>query len=255
MSSYSSSFYSSVTTRAHAASEIVTSIVLKNFSPESIIDIGAGDGIWLSTMAKKGRARRLTAVDLPGSRFGLLKNLEFPVELLTMNFEDHMLQNHKAYDLAICVEVIEHISTDRALLLLDWISQNCRTIIFSGATTGQGGTHHINEQSQSYWLSAMMSRGLVPCDNLRPALLNSRIVPSYYQNNVFFYVNTKFLIENEISELLRKTILEENAGFKDCRSRFEKLSQKIVARIPVKFVTRLAKSKSKLNTLFLRRVK
>ena len=104
------------------------------------------------------------------------------------------------------MKVIEHISTQRALALLDWISVNCYAIIFSGATPGQGGTQHINEQKQEYWLSKMISLGFIPCDNIRPILSKQKEVPAYYRNNVFFYINSKFLQQPKLLYALQETL-------------------------------------------------
>ena len=249
MTNYSADFYNSVTSRAGIASEVVANIALEAFQPKSVIDIGAGDGIWSATIARLGSPELITAVDLPGSTFRVLKNLSADVEYVTLNFENEMLPNRSIYDLAICVEVIEHISSNRALLLLDWISENCRTIIFSGATPGQGGTHHINEQSQSYWLSVMMLRGFIPIDNIRPRLSDDKRVPKYYQNNIFFFINSKFLHEEKILEVLHQTITQNSFAFKDTRNRLSKYIQKILSLLPVLIVTYLAEGKSKLVSL------
>ncbi len=249
MKKYSSNFYNSVTSRAGVASEVVTKIVLMTFQPKSVIDIGAGEGIWSATISKLGNPELITAVDLPGSTFKNLQDLSADVEYITLNFENEMLQNRRIYDLAICVEVIEHISSRRALLLLDWISENCRTIVFSGATPGQGGTHHINEQHQSYWLNAMMRRGFIPIDNIRPVLDEYKKVPKYYRNNIFFFINSRFIQEKNLMEVLDLTIRQKSFAFMDTRNWFSIILQKSISLFPVFIVTYLAEAKSKMSYL------
>ena len=247
MVEYSEHFYKSVTSRALTASEVIANTLLQNCNPNSIIDIGAGDGSWIVTLASKSEAKRLIAVDLPGSNFESIKNSNKTIEVQTIDFEQEMIQNGEPYDLAICVEVIEHISSDRALRLLDWMSENCRAIIFSGATPGQGGTHHINEQSQSYWIGSMSKRGFIPIDNMRPQLINNKKVASYYRNNIFLYINSRYINEAYIVELLKESITQDSFIFKDIRNSLEKITHKIVSLLPVKVVTYIAEIKSRLE--------
>ncbi len=249
MSRYSTNFYDSVTSRAVVASQVALKALLKNYKPKSFIDIGSGEGIWTTSVIQIGNLSRITAVDLPGTTFKLLQKNNKPVELVTINFENEVLGKCEPYDLAICVEVIEHISFQRSLLLLDWVSTNCRTVMFSGATPGQGGTQHINEQNQSYWLSEMMKRGFLPFDNIRPQLHRNKHIPGYYKNNIFFYVNSKFLHEKEIIELIRKTIVQESYSFKDSRSFITKLVAQLTRLLPEDIVSQLAKYKSKIIIL------
>jgi hypothetical protein len=248
MSNYSRSFYNSVTSRAMLASRLVFEAVETNYQPDSIIDIGSGDGIWMKTFASRTEIKRLCAVDLPGSTFKELQSIDRQIEYKTIDFEIEMLENREPFDLAICVEVIEHISTQRALALLDWISVNCHAIIFSGATPGQGGTQHINEQKQEYWLSKMISLGFIPCDNIRPILSKQKEVPAYYRNNVFFYINSKFLQQPKLLYALQETLKQESFAYIDCRSKNLKFAQKLLSMIPVYLVSRLAELKSKIDS-------
>jgi cyclopropane fatty-acyl-phospholipid synthase-like methyltransferase len=248
MPNYSRSFYNSVTSRAMIASRLVFETLEKNYQPDSIIDIGSGDGIWLKTFADQSGIKRVCAVDLPGSTFKELQNIELEIEFKTIDFETEMLENREPFELAICVEVIEHISTERALALLDWISLNCHAIIFSGATPGQGGTQHINEQKQEYWINKMISRGFIPCDNIRPILSKQKEVPAYYRNNMFFYINSKFLQQPKLLCALQGSLKQESFTYRDCRSKYLKYAQKLLSMVPVYLVSRLAEAKSKLDS-------
>ena len=255
MSGYSTDFYQSVTSRAVIASEVALGTILKNFVAQSVIDIGAGDGVWTSTALSIGNPTRLTVVDLPGSTFKLLQKVDKSIKKITLNFENDMLKNGEPYDLGICVEVIEHISTGRALLLLDWISVNCCTVMFSGAIPGQGGTHHINEQNQSYWLNVMMARGFIPIDNIRPQLYRNGKIPQYYRNNIFFFINSRFIHEHRIKKLLKESITQESFAFMDTRSIILRTIQKILAFLPVTAVSQLATLKLKVKLFSLVKIK
>ncbi len=63
------------------------------------------------------------------------------------------------YDIAISLEVAEHLPekvADRYVGLLCGLSS---IVIFSAATPGQSGTDHVNEQPHSYWIEKFSARG------------------------------------------------------------------------------------------------
>jgi hypothetical protein len=243
---YSSDFYGSVSSRAKIPAETTSKFISEIFTPRSIIDIGSGEGFWLATFLTDNPNATGVAVDLPGSKFSYLKTNFISARLLELDFETDYLPSGEIYDLGICLEVIEHISEKRAHTLMDWISTNCKIVVFSGATVGQGGTHHINEQSQNYWIDSMSRRGFIPFDIIRSRFKAKKSIPGYYSNNTFVYVNTLFLQDAGMLEVLNRMALFESLHFRDLRSRFLKSAQKIVSFLPIHYVSFLAEIKSKL---------
>ena len=68
------------------------------------------------------------------------------------------------YDLVICLEVVEHIPHEFEDIVFDNIRRHMsKYLLFSGATPGQGGTGHINEQAESHWFSHLVGRDLKLC--------------------------------------------------------------------------------------------
>ena len=51
-----------------------------------------------------------------------------------------------AFDLALCLDVGEHIPESRVGVFLDNITQFADTLLLACASPGQGGHHHVNEQ-------------------------------------------------------------------------------------------------------------
>jgi hypothetical protein len=76
----------------------------------------------------------------------------------------------RKYDLAICLEVAEHLPVSSAGTLVDSITRASDLILFSAAIPLQTGTHHINEQWQDYWAALFDQRGFVASDIVRPAI-------------------------------------------------------------------------------------
>ncbi len=95
------------------------------------------------------------------------------------------------YDLAISVEAAEHLSKDRAQSFVRTLCDASDVVLFSAAVENQGGTGHINEQWQSYWIGLFEAVGYEPFDAIRGALWNNDEVESWYRQNIFLFVNSK----------------------------------------------------------------
>jgi hypothetical protein len=67
-------------------------------------------------------------------------------------------------DLAICLEVAEHLSADRGQSLIEDLCALAHVVLFSAAVPRQGGTKHINERWQSYWAAQFRERGYTAYD-------------------------------------------------------------------------------------------
>lgn len=106
-----------------------------------VIDIGCGVGEW-----SNGNP------DYCGIDYRVNKS-----KLLTTNYDEYNLNRefppipHKKFDLALCLEVAEHLHPSRAEPLVEYLCSLSNNVLFSAAIPYQGGTGHINEQWQSYW--------------------------------------------------------------------------------------------------------
>jgi len=163
----------------YAAKEILTYLFANYPSIRSVIDVGCGVGTWLSICEDRGR--EITGID---------KNV--PIEMLEIsptNFINMDLRYwipEKRYDLAICLEVAEHLTQDESYMLIDKLSRYCNNILFSAAIPKQGGEGHINEQWQSYWLKQFIHKGMTPVD-LRSLFWFDERIPVWYRQNMFLF--------------------------------------------------------------------
>lgn len=93
----------------------------------------------------------------------------------------------KRYDLAISLEVAEHLPEEKSDLFVENLTCASDVILFSAAIRGQGGDFHVNEQPLSYWRKKFEEHGYCFCDCLRPVIWgNDSILPMYRQNCVLF---------------------------------------------------------------------
>lgn len=99
-----------------------------------IIDVGCRPGIYVQALRELG-------YDV----IGIDPDKRCPETIKSMFDEDGK------YDLAICLEVAEHIDPYEADYVVEKLTELAPTIIFSAAVPGQGGHGHINCQPKEYW--------------------------------------------------------------------------------------------------------
>jgi hypothetical protein len=62
-------------------------------------------------------------------------------------------------DLAMSIEVIEHLPPPLGERLIDLLCAAAPRVLLSAATPGQGGYGHINEQPHEHWQAKLRDRG------------------------------------------------------------------------------------------------
>jgi len=197
MSIYKKDFYTDRHTRTQYAAEAILSQVIEvRPSIASAIDIGCGVGTWLNVLQKYG-VGDIQGVDGPWVE---QKYLEIPSECFrAYNFQNAEIEIsfNRRYDLAICLEVAEHIPQSKANAFVRNLTTLSDLILFSAAIPGQGGLGHINEQWPSYWASLFLENGYVAKDILRFRFWNDNEIPLWYRQNIILYVSEKNPIEVE----------------------------------------------------------
>ena len=92
------------------------------------------------------------------------------------------------YDLAICLEMAEHVSEGQSAHIVDILTQAADVVYFSGATPFSGGVHHVNERWQTYWINKFKKRGFKVIDCLRPRLWYEKQCCYFYAQESFVFV-------------------------------------------------------------------
>ena len=64
-----------------------------------------------------------------------------------------------AFDLVFCFEVAEHMPPFLGDKLIHFIASLKTPVLFSAAHVGQGGTGHVNEQPDTYWIERFVKLG------------------------------------------------------------------------------------------------
>lgn len=185
MSQYSGEFHLLRHQETSYAAERILSIVLREFPDiRSSVDVGCGVGTFLLTLANHGVSEILGVegdwVDrnmlvVPRGNIAAA-NLRNPPDL------------GKRYDLAICLEVAEHLPAEDAERFISWLCSASDLILFSAAVPRQGGVNHLNEAWQSYWAHFFADHGFYHIDLIRPLIWEDQAIPFWYRQNTLVYV-------------------------------------------------------------------
>ena len=153
----------------------------------SVVDYGCGVG-WFLYYFKK------TGID---DVMGVEPNQEV-VSVLDVSIKDDIkfldlttpLYFDRVFDIAMNIEVAEHIDEKYADLVVENITRHTGLLIFSAATPGQGGYGHINEQPFEYW-EDKLSKVNFYCDSestkhFRKYLKENK-AKSWYVNNMSIF--------------------------------------------------------------------
>ncbi len=168
--------------RFDSANEIL-SIFFNYYRPQSIIDIGCGLGHWLKIAKDKG------VDDIMGydGHYVNTKALKIPKAHFQRHDFQYPLQTKK-FDLAITIEVAEHLPREKAKVFVKSLTDASDIILFSAAAPYQGGTNHVNEKSPAYWANFFKMEGFVCFDFLRDLLWDNTKVNYIYAQNILVFV-------------------------------------------------------------------
>lgn len=135
------------------SAEIIADVLHDLLRPKRLVDLGSGCGVYGHRFATHGV--EVVSID------GVVPPPEhsYPVALhvrdLTAPFENVW----GAFDLALCLEVAEHIPEPLAGAFLDNILRFSDRLILSAAQPNQGGHHHVNERPKRYWVAKLAEMG------------------------------------------------------------------------------------------------
>ena len=180
---YSSKFYASRKLLTRESARIILDRLFEIYHPDTVIDFGCATGTWLSECQNRGVAR-ITGIE---GEWVDIQQLEIPTEqFIKHDFSKSKLVIDDRYDLAICIEVAEHLPGEMGDALIDSLVSSSDFVLFSAAVKGQGGTGHVNEQPQSYWAERFDRHGYRCLDMLRPDIWDQDVNVIYKQNMLVF---------------------------------------------------------------------
>jgi len=141
---------------AYDCAMLVIPRVVRSIPPiRSVIDLGCGAGQWLAAFHEK------IGCDIHGYDLRPYRKSKMWIKESEYTCVDLSRPGifSSRVDLAICLEVAEHLPESIAPHLVTNLCDVAPAILFSAATPGQGGWKHINEQPLEYWSERFVAKG------------------------------------------------------------------------------------------------
>ena len=205
MQSYTEEFYEYVREGSKESAKEIIPIIFEFIQPKSVIDVGCGVGTWLSVFQAHGVEDvwgidgdyvDKNAIEIPKERF-LTFDLKNPFRL------------NRQFDLVVSLEVGEHLPNECAETFVDSLTKLAPVILFSAAIPFQGGTQHVNEQWQDYWVKHFQKKGYVAIDCIRNRVWGNERVEFWYAQNILVFAKREYL-ELEGAYLLKQQFESTN---------------------------------------------
>jgi SAM-dependent methyltransferase len=157
----------------------VLDYVLARWSIQSAIDFGCGSGYYVAYLAGHG----IETIGIEGMP-DALRHVVCRTEQVVIHDLTQPYKPPHTYDLAICIEVAEHLPEAAAEAIVDSICRcQSKVIVWSAAVSGQGGLGHINEQPHEYWYERFAQHGW-NVDTAHTAQVRALSTQPWLQNNL-----------------------------------------------------------------------
>lgn len=195
---YGDKFLTAISGGSYRSAKIALEVVSRFVKPSSVVDYGCGPGAWLLAAREQFEIAPAALTGVDG------KYAEKYIKQHGINFVACDLRaampSVNGVDLAICLEVAEHLPATRAKILIENLTQAAPLVLFGAAFPGQGGTGHINEKFPDYWVNLFSEFGSDVFDALRPELWTNPEVLPWYAQNAFLFVRRGTVLHAELSK-------------------------------------------------------
>lgn len=167
---YDENYYATIETGARISAEVVYRALSDIINPmKMIVDLGAGIGEWAH---------------------GDYTGIDFNSPNTSIHQHDlrQPYRSQRRYDLALCLEVAEHLPLESAGVLVESLCQLAPFVLFSAAIPFQGGEDHQNERWPSWWAKLFERFGYYPHPvDIRESVWNNNNVEVWYRQNMVLY--------------------------------------------------------------------
>ena len=199
---YDETFFETLQDGARRSARHLLPVIFKLVKPHSVVDVGCGDGTWLSV------ARELGASDIFGVDGDYVDRKKLQVSenrFQALDLTKPFTLNRR-FDMAMSLEVAEHLPPASAAGFIKSLVGLADVVLFSAAIPLQGGVQHVNEQWQDYWARLFEQNGFVTVDCVREEIWANDEVNWWYSQNTLLYVNRAILVSRpELKSEFEKT--------------------------------------------------
>lgn len=174
---YDPRFYEAIRSGCQASAAALVPVILAEVGPvATVVDVGCGEGWWGSAFADAG-------ADVVGIDGDYVQDPA--IDVLPMDLAQPF-GLERTFDLAVCLEVAEHLPKSRAGSFVADLSALSRTVVFSAAMPRQGGNGHVNCQPPAYWAGLFRSHGYGWLDP-RPTIWQDDCIEPWYRGNLLVF--------------------------------------------------------------------
>lgn len=231
---YGLEFYNQRRQATLPAARRILGILAEQWQWTSAVDFGCGTGTWLSV------AREFGAQRVRGYEGAWLKQEwqdDPAMDIRRVNL-DRSIDDIGQYDLAISLEVAEHLRAERAASFVAQLCSAAPLVLFSAAIPGQGGDGHIHERWQDYWAGLFELHGYSTHDCIRRQIWDDTSIPYWYRQNCLAFVRGSWAQSSEPLNLVHpEQFLElqnrrENPSLQDLARGLHRWIRRILASRP-----------------------
>jgi SAM-dependent methyltransferase len=231
---YNETFFDQQVDDSLASARAVVPVVLNLLPARSVVDFGCGRGPWLKACLENGIE---TVLGLDGDYVSREKLL-IPRERFQSVDLQHPIRLERRFDLALCLEVAEHLPASSAQSLIGSLAAAAPVVLFSAALPGQGGTSHVNEQWPPYWERLFADQGMRKFDVVRPMIWSDTSVEWWYRQNIYVYCNNSMAdlaslehFEPELTLVSSEVMFKTNFGHSPRAATALALVRRILSRL------------------------
>ncbi len=181
---YDAKFFADIETGSRRSAKTIIPFIQKLIPIKSVVDVGCGTGEWLSVFQEVG-VDRILGID--GDYVDKRKLKIKPENFLAADLSKP-LDVDGDFDLAMSVEVAEHLPPSSAQRFVDNLTSLSPIVLFSAAIPHQDGVNHINEQWPLYWIKKFEENGYGVIDNIRLQFWENEDVAWWYKQNLLLFI-------------------------------------------------------------------
>ena len=234
MGRYDKRFFDYIAEGAQSSARVVVPVILEWLTVESVLDVGCGQGAWLSIWRENG-VERIFGLD---GDYVDRQSLLIPPDTFQAVNLDQAFDLGRRFDLVTCLEVAEHLAPWHSDQLVHDLCAHTDHVLFSAAAPGQGGANHVNERSYDDWKALFARHGFRMVDCVRPEIGDDARVKPWYRYNAFLYVRDQHV--DGLPARIKATALGPGASPPDISPFWYKLRKTFVRRLPLRLVNEVA---------------